>query len=492
MERHIDQLFIGGVWSAPSTDARLEVVNPATEEVVISVPEASTADLDRAIAAATAAVADGGWRRAGVDARAGVLERAAELIGERAGEIGLTMTQEMGAPLSGTVGGHVSASVATIRELAGIARGIPEREIRTGRGPDALMLREPVGVVAALTPWNGPFATAVNKAVAALLMGCPVICKPSPQTPLDVAYLAEALTEAGLPPGLLSVLPAGAAVSEALIADPAVDAVTFTGSTAVGARIGEICGRRFARVQLELGGKSAALVLDDADPQAVAKVLRSGVFRNAGQVCTALTRVVVPRSRYEEFTEALCAAANAIVVGDPMEAATEMGPLATAAQRDRVEKAIADGLAEGARVAAGGGRPKGLDRGYYVEPTVLRDVDNTMSVAREEIFGPVAVVIPHDGDEDAVRIANDSAYGLHGAVFTADDERALDVAARIRTGTFSINSCVNNPTSPFGGVKASGIGREHDREGLEFFTELKTVNLTPAISTALRDSVTVR
>jgi aldehyde dehydrogenase (NAD+) len=491
VNRTLDQLYIGGRWTGPASDARLTVINPATEEPVISVPEATLADLDLSVAAARGALADGSWAAAGVAARVAVVEKAADLVAARADEIGLVMTEEMGAPLKGSVTGHVPASVATMRELARMAGEIPEREIRAGRGPDALLLREPVGLVAALTPWNGPFATAVNKAVAALLMGCPVICKPSPQTPLDVFYLAEALTQAGLPEGLFSILPATAEVSQALVAQPAVDAVSFTGSTGVGQRIGQLCGERFARVQLELGGKSAAIVLDDADPQAVAGVLRGGVFRNAGQVCTALTRVVVPRSRYEEFTDALCAAAAAITVGDPLDPATEMGPLATSDQRDRVERRIAQARVEGAGVAFGGGRPKGLDRGYYLEPTVLRDVTNDMYCAREEIFGPVAVVIPHDGDDDAIRIANDSAYGLHGAVFTADGARALGVAARVRTGTFSINSCVNNPTAPFGGVKASGIGREHGPEGLEFFTELKAVNLPAALAAELRAAVAV-
>jgi betaine-aldehyde dehydrogenase len=399
------------------------------------------------------------------------------------------MTEEMGSPLTVTVRGNVGASVATMRELSALARKIPEREIRTGRGPDALVLREPVGVVAALTPWNGPFATAVNKAVAALLMGNPVICKPSPQSPLDVYLLATSLTEAGLPEGLISILPAGAEVSAELVAHPDVTAISFTGSTAVGRQIGRVAGERFARVQLELGGKSAAIVLDDADPQAVAAVLRGGVFRNAGQVCTALTRVVVPRARYGEYTDALCAAAEQIRVGDPYDSGTEMGPLATAAQRDRVESMIAQAVADGAAIATGGTRPAGADRGYYFTPTVLRDVTNDMTVAQEEIFGPVAVVIPHDGDEDAIRIANDSRYGLHGAVFTADDDRALAVAGRVRTGTFSVNQCVNNSTPPFGGVKQSGIGREHDVEGLQFYSELKTVNLTPDLAAQLRVSV---
>jgi aldehyde dehydrogenase (NAD+) len=453
MKRHLSQLIIGGRWVDPSTDHVLEVVDPSTEEVVITVPEAARADLQAAVDASLEALADGGWASAGVAARAEVIERAADIVAVQAAEIGKIMTEEMGAPLTGTVGGHVAASAATMRELAALARKIPEREIRTSRGPDALMLREPIGVVAALTPWNGPFATAVNKAVAALLMGNPVICKPSPQSPLDVFLLATSLAEAGLPDGLISILPAGPEVSAALVAHPDVSAISFTGSSAVGREIGRVAGERFARVQLELGGKSAAVVLDDADPEAVAKVLRGGVFRNAGQVCTALTRVVVPRARHEEFT---------------------------------VESMIARALAEGASIACGGVRPAAPKRGFYFTPTVLRDVTNDMAVAQEEIFGPVTVVIAHDGDEDAIRIANDSRYGLHGAVFTADDDRALAVAGRVKTGTFSINSCVNNPTAPFGGVKQSGIGREHDIEGLLFYSELKTVNLTPALAAQLR------
>ena len=472
---HPEQHWIGGRWVAPTGTERIEVVNPATEEVVYSVPAATAADVDAAVATAQAAFTAGDWYRAGIEERAAVVERAAALVAERAPAIGRIMTEEMGAPLTGTVGGHVGATVATMRELAAFARAIPEREVRTGRGPDAVVVREPVGPTAALTPWNGPFATAVNKVVAALLMGNPVIAKPSPQTPLDVYHLALALAEAGLPEGLFSILPAGAAESAQLVAHPDITAISFTGSTAVGAKIGETAGRRFARVQLELGGKSAAVVLDDADAATVAGVLRGGVFRNAGQVCTALTRVLAPRSRYAEIVDAIAASAAQIVVGDPLDAATEMGPLALAAQRLRCEEFIAGAQQAGARVAFGGQRL--FDRGWYLQPTVLADVDNSMQVAQEEIFGPVAVVIPHDGDADAVAIANDSPYGLHGAVFSADETRALRVAAGVRTGTFSVNSCVNNATPPFGGVKASGIGREHDREGLEFYTELKTVNL---------------
>jgi aldehyde dehydrogenase (NAD+) len=491
VDRHLKHLFIGGRWTEPAGDDRIDVVDPATEKVVISVPAATTADVAAAVARSQAAIDDGTWAGAGVDARAGLIETAAEIVSGQAEEIGTIVTEEMGAPLAGTIGGHVAASVATMREMASFARLLPEREIRTSRGPDALMVRGPVGVVAALTPWNGPFATAVNKAIAALLMGNPVICKPSPQTPLDVFLLGIALAEAGLPEGLFSVLPADAEASAALVAHAGVSAISFTGSTAVGRSIGRVAGERFARVQLELGGKSAAVVLDDADPIVVAKVLRGGIFRNAGQVCTALTRVVVPRRRYDEFTEAICAEAEQIVVGDPRDTSTEMGPLALASQRERVESLVAQAIADGARVASGGRRPDGLDTGWYYTPTVIADVTNDMAIAQKEIFGPVAVVIPHDGDLDAVRIANDSPYGLHGAVFTADDQRALAVAERVQSGTFSINMCVNNPTAPFGGVKQSGIGREHDLEGLEFFSELKAVNLPPALSKSLRTTTPV-
>jgi len=484
VDRHLRKHFIGGRWVTPSTDDLIEVVNPSTERVEMSVPSAGTAEIGAAVGAAREAAA--AWAAVGVEARAALIDRAAVIVASRAAEIGSIMTDEMGAPLAGTVGGQVTASVAAMRELAEIARTIPEREVRSGRGPDALILREPVGLVAALTPWNGPFATAVNKAAAALVMGNPVICKPSPQTPLDVFILGESLAEAGLPDGLFSVLPAGPEISAALVAHPGVAAISFTGSSAVGRQIAQGASARFARVQLELGGKSAALVLDDADPEKVAAVLRGGVFRNSGQVCSALTRILVPRARYDEFTDALCAEAEQIVVGDPRDARTEMGPLASRAQRDRVESMVAEGVRAGARIATGGRRPKGLNAGWYYTPTVLRDVTNDMGVARDEIFGPVAVVIAHDGDEDAIRIANDSPYGLHGAVFTADDERALQAAWRVQSGTFSINQCVNNPTAPFGGVKESGIGREHDVEGLTFFTELKTVNLTPAIASSLR------
>lgn len=492
IEYHSSRLFIGGKWTEPSGRSTISVVNPATEEVVITVPESSGADLTAAIEAARAASADGAWFGAGVDARAAVIERAAELISKQADQIGRMMTDEMGAPLKGTVSGHVPASVATMLELADFARKFPAREIRRGRGPDALVVREPVGVVAAITPWNGPFATAVNKIVAALLMGCPVICKPSPQTPLDVAYLAVALQDAGLPEGLLSILPSGPAVAAELVANPHISGVTFTGSSAVGREIGRVCSERHARVQLELGGKSAAIVLDDADVEKVTSVLRGGIFRNAGQVCTALTRVLVPRARYAEYVDALADMASSIVVGNPLDHATEMGPLATRDQLDRVEGSVRDAVAHGARIAAGGRRPAGFDRGWYYEPTILSNVENTSAAAQEEIFGPVAVVIPHDGAEHAVELANDSKYGLHGAVFTEDVDVALKVAEKVRSGTFSINACVNNPTAPFGGVKDSGVGREHDLEGLATFTELKTINLPKDLASSLSADTMVR
>jgi acyl-CoA reductase-like NAD-dependent aldehyde dehydrogenase len=361
-----------------------------------------------------------------------------------------------------------------------LASARPTEELRQGTTP-AAVLKEPVGVVASIAPWNGPFNLAVAKIVPALLAGCSVVFKPAPETPLDVFYFVDALTRAELPAGVLNVITGGREAGAALVGHPEIDKVSFTGSSASGRQIGETCGRGFKRAQLECGGKSAAIVLEDADLDTTMAGLAMGSFFNSGQICASYSRVLAPRARYGEIVDALCATAESFRVGDPFEAETTLGPLVSKRQRDRVESYIASGLDEGAKVMTGGGRPPHLPKGWYVEPTVFAEAGNSMRICQEEIFGPVVAVVPYEGIDEAIALANDSPYGLHGAVFTTDDRAAIDVARRIRTGTFSVNSFTYNIEAPFGGVKASGIGRDTGPEALDAYYELKTVNITPSM-----------
>jgi acyl-CoA reductase-like NAD-dependent aldehyde dehydrogenase len=473
-----EQLFIGGEWVDPAGDARLEVVCPSSEELIGWVPLPTAADVDRAVAAARRAFDEGPWPRMSLAERSAVVARAAEILQGQVADIARMMTAEMGSPITVTSTGHVPLGVQMLHEFIEIAAGLNYEEFRaTPRGP-ALIWREPVGVVGAIAPWNGPFIISIAKVIPALLVGCTVVFKPAPETPLDVAYLAQALADAGLPEGVLNVVPADRDVSPLLVEHPGVDMVSFTGSTAVGRHIGTVCGEQIKRVHLELGGKSAAIIMPDADLEVTMPALQNGAFRNSGQVCAALTRVLAPRRLYDEVVGRLCDRARDIVVGDPFDPSTQMGPLVSQRQRDRVERYISLGSDAGAKVMTGGGRPAGLSRGWYVEPTVFAQADNSMQVAREEVFGPVVVVIPYGDDDDPISIANDSPYGLHGAVFTSDPERALAVARRVRTGTFSINGHVVNSAAPFGGMKCSGTpGREFGPEGFEGYLEPRTINV---------------
>jgi acyl-CoA reductase-like NAD-dependent aldehyde dehydrogenase len=382
----------------------------------------------------------------------------------------------MGAPLTFTQQ-LIPAALAAGRYFVDVAQRLATAEIRRTTACPVAVLKEPVGVVASIAPWNGPFNMAIAKIVPALMTGCSVVYKPAPETPLDAFHIAAALNRAGLPPGIFNLITGNAQAGRALVSHPQVDKVSFTGSTGAGREIGRECGASFKRLQLELGGKSAAIVLDDADVAVTMGGLAAGCFANSGQVCAAYSRVLLPNSRYREFTEALVATAEAFVVGDPFEPTTTMGPLVSARQRERVLSYIDIGKAEGARVATGGAAPAELDTGFYVQPTVFVSADNSMRICREEIFGPVVSVLGYDTLEEAIAIANDSEYGLHGAVFTADPERAAQVARRVRTGTFSVNSFTYNIEAPFGGVKNSGVGRDTGREAVESFYELKTVNL---------------
>jgi aldehyde dehydrogenase (NAD+) len=368
---------------------------------------------------------------------------------------------------------------SALNSYAALADTFPfeERAQPSLGGEFGLLVREPVGVVGAIIPWNAPMALICHKIGPALLAGCTIVLKSSPEAPGEGNVVAEVAEEIGLPAGVLNVLTADREVSELLVRNPDVDKITFTGSTAAGRRIASICGERIARCTLELGGKSAAVILDDMDLAVAAKTLARAECAISGQVCSSLTRIVVTRSRHDELLDALAASFSKVRVGDPFDEKTQMGPLVAERQRDRVEGYIAKGIDEGATLAAGGGRPKDLDRGFYVEPTVFGNVDNSSTIAREEIFGPVLSVIPAADEQDAVRIANDTIFGLNASVFTHDVDRARAVASELRSGTVGHNNFRTDFGMAFGGFKQSGIGREGGKEGLLPFLETKTVIL---------------
>jgi betaine-aldehyde dehydrogenase len=481
-----DRLFIGGEWVEPATADQIDVISPVTEEQIASVPSGSPADIDRAVAAARAAL-DGGWATSSLQDRLDVLHRLRERLAAVGEEMAGLLTDEMGCPITQARNIQVVAPVDIIDSYLQTAQHYPFREVRRSiKGATALVMREPIGVVAAVVPWNVPLGIAIGKIVPALLTGCTVVLKPAPETPLDAYFLAELLADAGLPPGVVNVVPADRDTSEYLVTHSDVDKVTFTGSSAAGRRIAALCGQDLRRVTLELGGKSAAVVLDDADLDAAVEVLRLGSFRNNGQICTLKTRILVSSRRHDELVDRLVGLVDSMPVGDPHASETQIGPLVSARQRGIVEGYLESAHAQGAKAVIGGGRPESITRGWYIEPTVLTAVEPDMRVAREEIFGPVLSVLRYADEDDAVALANDSSFGLNGAVFTADLEHGLEVAARIRTGTVEINGSPSGQSAPMGGVKSSGIGRENGPEGLDAFVEPKAIGLPSELAAALR------
>ncbi|BBY14945.1 aldehyde dehydrogenase [Mycolicibacterium litorale] len=475
-----DELFIGGVWCEPTTAPRIDVIAPHTEEPIAQVAAAGPGDVDAAVAAARTAFDGGPWPRLDPAERIGAVRRLAAAYGERRSQMAEIITSEIGAPISFAQRAQVALPWTMMTAFCDLAEAYPFHEERPGRyGAAVHIRREPVGVVAAIVPWNMPQFLIVTKLVPALLAGCVVILKPAPESPLNALLLAEMIAESDLPPGVVSVLPGDGSAGEYLVKHAGVDKVSFTGSTTAGKAVAAACAPDLKRVSLELGGKSAAIVLDDADPATVASGVRSASLSNSGQICNALTRILVPAARADEFTDALAAEMAALVVGDPTDSATQVGPLVAQRQQQRVRGYIATGCAEGARLVTGGAQmPDGVEKGWYVRPTLFADAKNDMRIAREEIFGPVLTVIPFADEQEAVAIANDSDYGLAGSVFTEDLERGLGVAARIRTGTFGVNQGYTmDPFAPFGGVKGSGYGRELGREGIDGYTDTKSISV---------------
>ncbi|MBA0126973.1 aldehyde dehydrogenase [Haloechinothrix sp. YIM 98757] len=473
------KLYVGGRWERPASDSRIDVVSPHTEQLVGGAPEATQADVDSAVAAARNAFDRGDWPRLAPAERQRVVERLAKAYEARLGEMAELITTEMGSPIWFSHLGQTQATAMSLRSLLAAAERFGWEERRSGAfGEEVVVRREPVGVVGVIIPWNAPQFVLMAKLVPALLAGCTVVVKPAPETPLDSLFLAEILDAAGLPEGVVSVLPAGREVGEYLVTHSGVDKVAFTGSTAAGRRIASLCGTDLKRVTLELGGKSAAVILDDADLPGTVEGLKMASLINSGQACVAQTRILASRRRYHEVVEALTEMVRALPVGDPHDEANYIGPMVARRQQQRVARYFDIGTGEGARITTGGpGMPDGLTAGWYVRPTVFADVHNDMRIAREEIFGPVLAVIPYDDEDDAVAIANDSEYGLAGSVWTSDVQHGLEIARRVRTGTLGVNNYLIDANAPFGGYKASGIGREFGPEGLEPYTELKSVTL---------------
>jgi aldehyde dehydrogenase (NAD+) len=475
--REHKRLYIGGEWAEPAGSDTIDVISPHTEELVGRVPEGTAADIDRAVAAARDAFDNGEWPRLSPEDRIAAVQKFSEAYAAHIPDMAAVITEEMGSPISFSNLAQSPAPWMMLNTFLDIAREYPWEERRQGvLGSDVVVRREPVGVVGAIVPWNVPQFVTMSKLAPALIAGCTIVIKPSPETPLDAFLMADILDEAGIPKGVVSVIPAGREVGEHLVRHSGVDKIAFTGSTAAGRRIAAICGEQLKRVSLELGGKSAAIILDDADLAATVQGLKFASLMNNGQACVAQTRILASRDRHDEVVEAVSEMVGALAVGDPQNEGTEVGPLVAERQQERVEKYIALGQEEGAKIAVGGsGRPSGLEKGWYVKPTVFSSVDNSMRIAREEIFGPVLAVIPYDDPEDAIRIANDSEYGLAGSVWTGDVERGLDIAKRVRTGTYGVNQYTMDFVAPFGGYKASGIGREFGVEGLTHYIELKSI-----------------
>ncbi len=466
-----DKIYIGGAW-VPSAGAGVhEVIDSNTEEVIGKIPEGTADDVERAVAAAAEAFP--AWAATPLEERAKLLDRIGEGLMAKKDELAATISREVGMPISLSAAVQVGLPAGAFGDAAQAARTM-EWEEELG---NSLVVREPIGVVGAITPWNYPLYQIALKVAPAMAVGCTVVLKPSEVAPLNAFALADVIDEVGLPPGVFNLVSGpGVIVGEAIASHPKVDMVSFTGSTRAGRRVMELASQTVKKVALELGGKSANVLLEDADLDAAIPAGIFGCYINSGQTCSALTRMVVPRSRLAEVEEKAAAAASGFPPGDAFAPGTMLGPLVSAAQRDRVRAYIQKGIDEGAKLVAGGTEPpEGLEKGYFVRPTVFSEVTTDMTIAQEEIFGPVLSILPYDTEEEAVRIANDSVYGLAGAVWSADQAHAESVARQMRTGQVDVNGGRFNTSAPFGGYKQSGVGRERGRYGLEEFLQVKAI-----------------
>ncbi|MZR11693.1 aldehyde dehydrogenase family protein [Maritimibacter sp. DP07] len=472
------QLYIGGVWQDAAKGGRIEVISAHSEEVVATVAEAGEADMNAAVAAARRAFDAGPWPRMTPAERAGYLTRMSEVLERRLAEIERAWVEQIGA-LAKEAPFVIGGGKGWFDYYAGLAEtfAFEKRQPLTDGPGEAVVVREPVGVAALIAPWNNPFGIMAGKLAPALLAGCTTILKPAPETPLEAYIIAEVAEEVGLPKGVVNLVTAGRQASDYLVRHGGVDKVSFTGSVQAGKRIASVCGERLARCTLELGGKSAAIVLDDCDIDMVSKTLARVISISAGQVCATLSRAIVPAHMHDKLAEAIAAEMATIRVGHPDDPEAEMGPLAMDRQRARVEEYIALGRSEGAQILHGGARPAALERGYYIEPTLFSGVAPGMRIAQEEIFGPVLGLMTYESEEEALAIANDSPFGLYGAVFTGDSDRAYRIARGVRTGTVAHNGFRFDPALPFGGFKQSGVGREGGESGLLSFTETKSIIL---------------
>jgi aldehyde dehydrogenase (NAD+) len=465
-----DQIYIDGAWVRSESSTTIPVINPATEEVIAAVPAGTSEDAARAVTAAQRAFDS--WSALSPSERGKYIQAVGDALVARSEELTNLISAEVGTPRKHAAGFQVQGALAKITAYNEVAQTYPWEEL----SDCATVVRHPVGVVVAITPWNAPLLIALDKVVPALLAGCPVVLKPSEVTPLNAWLLAEAVHEADLPPGVFNLVSGdGPTVGEALVSHPGVDMISFTGSTLAGTRIATIAAMRSARVLLEMGGKSANIILDDADLDHALKPSVLTCFTNSGQMCSAPTRLLIDRGRYGEAVERIKAIAERVTVGDPGND-VDLGPVVSAAQRDRVRGYIEKGIAEGARLVTGGREPiEGLDQGYFVRPTVFADVSNSMTIAQQEIFGPVLAVLAYDDDDDAVRIANDTHYGLSAMVWSADPDRAERLARRLRTGAVRINGHKGGLNSPVGGFKRSGIGRTNGCFGLDEYVEIQAI-----------------
>ena len=468
-----DSHYIGGQWVAAESTERIEVINSTTEQVMGSVPAGTAAEVDAAVQAAQAAFP--AWSQVPAWDRAQLMAAVGAELSARMEQIAVLVAQELGMPVVQAAAIQAGLPAMTFGSMPEMVEQI-EWERQVG---NSLVLREPVGVVGAITPWNYPLHQVAAKVAPALTAGCTVVLKPSEVTPLTAFLLAEVFDSVGVPAGVFNlVCGTGPVVGKAIAAHPGIDMVSFTGSTASGRAVSQEAGATVKQVALELGGKSANVILEDAD---LMRAVPDGVtkcFLNSGQTCSALTRMVVPRSKLAEVEAIAAATAAAFTPGDPFAPDTKLGPLVSEVQRDRVRGYIETGIAEGARIVTGGAEaPEGLETGYFVQPTVFSDVNNSMRIAREEIFGPVLVLIPYDDEAEAIAIANDSDYGLAGGVWSASEDRAKAVARQIRTGQVEINGGAFNPLAPFGGFKQSGHGRELGLHGLEEYLAVKSLQL---------------